>query len=834
MTNYSLPQGFVLKGKTYTYYIEEVLGQGSFGITYLASTRVKVEGALGSLETTIKVAVKEFFMQDVNGREDSMVTSGSQSGLYENYRRKFANEARNLSQLSHPNIIKVLEAFEANNTVYYAMEYCEGGSLNEIIESQNGLAESKALAYMEQIASALSFMHSKNTIHLDLKPANIMLSKRGDAILIDFGLSKHYDANGEPESSTTIGGGTPGYSPIEQANYSKGDKLEATLDIYALGATLYKMLTGERPPVASDIFNEGFDASPLHAKGVSSHTIACIEKAMASAKKQRYQTVAEFADALSLGSAAFGSKSSRTSKIEETEFQSPKNEKTELKEESPRNESRSSAKKESVSSPKATPEMSADKVTQPAKSKNRTKVKYILFGLGALLVAVIILGHTTQYGLSLIANTLGYSTLKVKYLEAAARKGDWMSMVAVGDAYFEGKYVTKDEVTALKWYTEAALHEPSGSKAELLGHDYESDRITCTLDGGQVTDKYAEAAKWYTIAGEKGNHNSALILMDRYKSGIGVPKDINKELYWTRKLLIIDQNDPDFNDKKHIDPLKERISKLEKDSMAMLSNKKVNAGKKVNAVKNEDNTNTVTTSSGREFGVVKPDYYSMGKEAYDKENYSEAFKYLKKAAEQGHAEAQYLLGKCYFNGQGVTEDRIEAGKWTRKAAEQGYVDAQYLLGECYSLGKGVTKDLTEATKWYRKAAEQGNDNAKRKLEELAVPEEDIEDDAPLIKVGKMPTFQGGDLNTFRNWVMTNLKYPHDAQENGISGRVIISFVVEKDGSVTNIKVLQSPHESLTAEAIRVVKSSPKWEPGMQSTRPVRVMYALPIEFRFAN
>lgn len=117
---------------------------------------------------------------------------------------------------------------------------------------------------------------------------------------------------------------------------------------------------------------------------------------------------------------------------------------------------------------------------------------------------------------------------------------------------------------------------------------------------------------------------------------------------------------------------------------------------------------------------------------------------------------------------------------------------------------------------------------------VEVEEEEIEEDQPFIKVEKMPTFRGGDLNAFRNWVQGRLRYPQIAQENGISGRVTLSFVVERDGSVTNIQILQSPDRSLAEEATRVVGNSPKWEPGMQSNRPVRVKYTLPVVFTIQN
>ncbi len=178
-------------------------------------------GALGTIDTNIKVAIKEFFMKEINGREGTTVTSGSKDGLFEDYRRKFVREAKNLSKLRHPNIVNMLEAFETNNTCYYVMEYMDGGSLDELIAKRHGLSEEDTVKYSLQIASALAFMHSNKMLHLDLKPKNIMMNN-DNAVLIDFGLSKQYDRNGEPESSTTVGTGTPGYAPIEQASYQDG------------------------------------------------------------------------------------------------------------------------------------------------------------------------------------------------------------------------------------------------------------------------------------------------------------------------------------------------------------------------------------------------------------------------------------------------------------------------------------------------------------------------------------------------------------------------------------------------------------------------------------
>ena len=119
------------------------------------------------------------------------------------------------------------------------------------------------------------------------------------------------------------------------------------------------------------------------------------------------------------------------------------------------------------------------------------------------------------------------------------------------------------------------------------------------------------------------------------------------------------------------------------------------------------------------------------------------------------------------------------------------------------------------------------------IQQVEVAEETIEDDQPFLIAETMPSFQGGDLNTFRNWVQQNVKFPQIALENGIQGRVVLSFVIE-DGRLTNIQVLQTPDRSLSEEAIRVLNKSPKWSPGKQRNQVVRVKYTLPVDFRVHN
>ena len=301
MANKTLQPGNTLQGGKYR--IEKVLGQGTFGITYLASYATTIEGALGKMAVDIKVAIKEFFMSEVNQRnEQTHGVEGSSSTIFTNYRIKFRKEAQNLASLHHPHIVQVTDVFDENNTTYYVMQYIEGMSLDSFIASKGRVSAEDTILIAAQIGQALSYMHQRHMLHLDLKPGNIMLDKQGQVHLIDFGLSKQYDSNGEPESSTSIGMGTPGYAPIEQANrMGQGKQFQATIDVYAFGATVYKMLTGRRPDDASVILNDGFPFGFLQQLGVQQKMINAVQRAMAPQRNARFQTVTEFVQALDDG-----------------------------------------------------------------------------------------------------------------------------------------------------------------------------------------------------------------------------------------------------------------------------------------------------------------------------------------------------------------------------------------------------------------------------------------------------------------------------------------------------------------------------------------------------
>lgn len=283
---------YINKGK---YRIDKVLGQGSFGITYLATAKFSTDGGLGKIDVVAKVAIKEFFMSELNSRkEDGSTIEGSTGNIFTNYKKRFRKEAENLAKLSHHNIVKVFDVFDENNTTYYVMEYLGDISLNKYIKEKERLPEKECVELSLRIGDALQYMHGAMMLHLDLKPGNIMLYN-GEPVLIDFGLSKQFNTNGQPETSTTIGQGTPGYAPLEQQNYNG---IPYAMDVYALGGTMFKMITGQTPPDSSSIFNDGFPKDELTSHKISPWLIDIIENAMAPSKKERYKSITELVSAL--------------------------------------------------------------------------------------------------------------------------------------------------------------------------------------------------------------------------------------------------------------------------------------------------------------------------------------------------------------------------------------------------------------------------------------------------------------------------------------------------------------------------------------------------------
>lgn len=267
------------------YRIVRTLGRGGFGITYLA------EQVLAKR----MVCIKEFFPKDYYKRDDdSRHITLSSDGFGETmgrFKDKFLKEAQLIAALDHPNIIRIHDLFEENGTAYYVMEYIDGESLHSLVSRRGALSEADAKGYIEQLAAALSHIHAHDIAHLDVKPGNIMVqAKDNRAVLIDFGLSKHYDVGGAQTSSTPVGI-SHGYAPMEQYQTGGVSTFSPGTDIYSMGATLYFLTVGKTPPTAAVVGEDGLGVLPSH---LSESTRIAIEHAMQPRRKDRPASVEEF------------------------------------------------------------------------------------------------------------------------------------------------------------------------------------------------------------------------------------------------------------------------------------------------------------------------------------------------------------------------------------------------------------------------------------------------------------------------------------------------------------------------------------------------------------
>jgi len=274
------------------YRIEQVLGQGGFGITYLATL----------VSSNRQVAIKELFIgvrgQAINDRRGNqvVVTNSANQQSFNQQKAKFKKEALRLANLNHPNLVKVHEFFEENGTAYYVMDYIEGESLRTKLNREGVLSENLVLKYLQQLLPALEAAHKQSIWHLDIKPENIMVDRYGHVYLIDFGASKHIEQNSTLTTSLALAY-TKGYCPPELADLTYESDLVQALkeigpwtDIYALGATMYNLLTDSIPPSSNRLYKVGRNAFTFPSQ-ISSSTQDLIVWMMKPDREDRPQSI---------------------------------------------------------------------------------------------------------------------------------------------------------------------------------------------------------------------------------------------------------------------------------------------------------------------------------------------------------------------------------------------------------------------------------------------------------------------------------------------------------------------------------------------------------------
>lgn len=268
--------------------VGRVLGRpGGFGITYLG----------WDLNLQTRVAIKEFLPRDLTGRSGDRATvavhSQDDGELFRFGLEQFLLEARTLAQLDHPNIVRVRHFFEANGTAYLVMDYYQGLSLAEYLDQRGGrLPEDQAKQLIIPILDGLRGVHAKGFLHRDLKPQNLYLARLDSGgvrpILLDFGAARHAMGERSRSLSAII---TPGYAPFEQ--YHRNGVQGPWTDIYSAAAVLYRMVTGEAPPEATERRDRD-TLKPAAAFGVSPALSQALARAMDQSPEGRPQTVQGF------------------------------------------------------------------------------------------------------------------------------------------------------------------------------------------------------------------------------------------------------------------------------------------------------------------------------------------------------------------------------------------------------------------------------------------------------------------------------------------------------------------------------------------------------------
>ena len=298
MNDQSHPMALQVGFELHWYRVEGVLGQGAFGITYLAH----------DVNLDRQVAIKEYLPAQFAVRNNDRSVGPTTDKHIEDFEwglKRFIREAKILTKFEHSNLVRVFNVFEMNNTAYMVMNYEVGKSLQQILKSRKTLNESELMKMIIPLLSGLETMHEKGFVHRDIKPGNIFIRRDGSPVLLDFGSARQTRAergnemSSEQETVTTLV--SPGYAPIEQYS-SNSIRQGPWTDIYGLGATIYKAATGKMPLAAVDrnetIMHDkkdGYQSIAYLANGLyTGKFLAAIDHAMAFKSDDRPQDVVEW------------------------------------------------------------------------------------------------------------------------------------------------------------------------------------------------------------------------------------------------------------------------------------------------------------------------------------------------------------------------------------------------------------------------------------------------------------------------------------------------------------------------------------------------------------
>ena len=492
--------------KLHWYEINGILGEGGFGITYLAH----------DINLDHEVAIKEYFPRNMVMREDDEsvhTVNYEQDDRYHWGLERFLEEARTLGKFKHPNIVRVRNVFEENNTAYMVMDYELGESFQEILNLRKTLGEEDIRTIIFPIIDGMKVVHAAGFIHRDIKPANIFLRVDGDPVLLDFG-SARTSFEEKKESHTSIF--SRGYAPIEQYHTSEESQGPWT-DIYALGATIYRAIVGVAPTDAvnrsaaiAQIGRDNYVPIVEIAEGRYSHKLlVAVDNALEFNLQDRPQTVSEWHLALERRSRPLAARSSKIVEKAETE-----------------------------------PENMAEPYQQAAEAGDINAQSSLGFiyakGIGTekdheqaikWYRMAAEQGHlNSQFNLGVMyAKGRGIEqdyTEAYRWYKMAANQGDTISQATLGVMCKKGIGTDKNYEKAINWYYKAAMQGH-------LDAQYHVAKMFVKGRGVPVNDQ--EGFKWYFKAAEQGHTGAQINLAFMYGKGQGVPRNNTEAFHWFRK-----------------------------------------------------------------------------------------------------------------------------------------------------------------------------------------------------------------------------------------------------------------------------------------------------------